>query len=73
MAARKTPQPPRTAGHAWGPERVRLGLSLRRLAELSGVERSVLSRVESGRMIPTGDEFDAVMVALRLASSGDVA
>ena len=69
MARRKTPQPPRTAGNAWGPERVRLGLSLRRLAELSGVERSVLSRVESGRMIPTGDEFDAVMVALRKAAS----
>jgi hypothetical protein len=64
MAARRTPQPLRTGGKAWGPERVRLGLSLDRLSELSGVPASLLSLAEHGRLVPTGDEFTAVMRAL---------
>lgn len=65
MAARKTPQPLRTGGRAWGPERVRLGLSLDRLAELSGVPAPTLSLIEHGRVIPTGEEFDRVYRVLR--------
>ena len=65
MAARKTPQPPRTAGYAWGHQRVRLGVSLRELERLSGVHRSYLSLAEAGRLIPSGEEYDAVMAALR--------
>jgi len=71
MAARKTPQPPKTAGAAWGPERVRLGLSLRALETLSGVNRATLSLVESGRLVPTGREYDAVTVALATVRQGE--
>jgi predicted transcriptional regulator len=65
MAARKHPQPPKTAGYAWGPERVSLGLSLRRLEILSGISRVTLSLVEAGRIIPSGTEYRAVNDALR--------
>jgi hypothetical protein len=68
MAARKTPQPPRTAGNAWGPQRVALGISLRRLEQLSGVSRVTLSLAEAGRLIPTGEEYQAVMAALDAVS-----
>lgn len=54
-----------TGGRAWGPERVALGISIRKLAELSGVDKAILSLVENGRMIPTGPEYDAVMNVLR--------
>ena len=64
MAARKHPEPPRTAGNAWGPQRVALGLSLRKLEDLSGISRATLSLAESGRLIPTGAEYQAVMKAL---------
>jgi DNA-binding transcriptional regulator YiaG len=59
----------RTAGGAWGPQRVALGLSLRALARLSGVNIVTLSLAEQGRLIPTGEEYQAVMQAL--ASQGD--
>ena len=62
-----THAPLRTGGRAWGPERVRLGLSIRRLAVLSGVDKAILSQVENGRMIPSGAEYDAVTDALRKA------
>ena len=65
MAARKHPQPPTTAGGAWGPERVSLGLSLRHLQDLSGISRATLSLIEAGRMIPTSREWTAVTEALR--------
>ena len=55
----------RTGGRSWGPERVRLGISITELARLSGVNKGILSMVENGRMIPTGPEHDAVMDALR--------
>jgi hypothetical protein len=54
----------KTAGGAWGPQRVALGLSLRALAKLSGVNIVTLSLAEQGRLIPTGDEYQAVMSAL---------
>lgn len=67
MARRRTRPPLRTAGSAWGPERVSLGLSMRQLEELSGVDRAILSLVEQGRLIPTGAQYQAVMEALRRA------
>lgn len=73
MAARKTPQPLRTGGHAWGQQRVRLGVSMNRLAALSGVSKSILSLAEQGRYLPTGEEWEAVSRALREVQQGDVA
>jgi len=65
MATRVTRPPLRTGGRAWGPERVRLGVSLRQLQALSGVDRAILSLAENGRLVPTGAEYQAVMSALR--------
>lgn len=59
--------PLRTGGRAWGPARVALGISIRRLADLSGVDKAILSMAENGRLIPTGAEYDAVMAALDAA------
>lgn len=59
----------KTGGHLWGPERVRLGMSLRQLAAASGVPAPMLSLYEAGRMIPRGDEFERVMSALRNAAA----
>lgn len=73
MAKRNTPPPPRTAGYAWGPERVRLGLSLRMLRDLSGVPINYLSMVEAGRCIPTSDEYDRVTAALARVRGGETA
>ena len=71
MAARRTPQPLRTGGHAWGQQRVRLNVSMNRLAELSGVSKSLLSLAEQGRYLPTGAEWEAVSRALRDVQQGD--
>ena len=38
---------------------------MRELERQSGVNRYVLSLAEQGRLIPTGEEFDAVMAVLR--------
>lgn len=65
--------PLRTGGRAWGPERVELGLSLNRLAALSGVNKAILSQAENGRLIPSGAEWKAVMDALRKAREEAVA
>ncbi len=54
-----------TGGSAWGPERVRLGLSIRELSRRSGIDKAILSMVENGRLIPSADEYQAVMAALR--------
>jgi transcriptional regulator with XRE-family HTH domain len=63
-----------TGGSAWGPERVRLGLSLRELSRRSGIAVPYLSLAENGRMIPSAAEYDAVTRVLREAAahaSGD--
>jgi transcriptional regulator with XRE-family HTH domain len=60
-----THAPLHTGGRVWGPERVRLRLSIRTLAVLSGVDKAILSQAENGRLIPTGAEYDAVTAALR--------
>ena len=54
----------KTAGAAWGPQRVALGLSLRELSKLCGVNIVTLSLAEQGRLVPTGDEYQKVMAAL---------
>lgn len=53
-----------TGGHAWGDDRVRLGISLRQLSELTGIPRGYLSMAERGRLVPTGEEYRRVMAAL---------
>jgi predicted transcriptional regulator len=63
----------RTAGGAWGPQRVALGLSLRDLAKLSGVNHVTLALAEQGRLIPTGDEYQKVMRALDSRKTDDAA
>ncbi len=69
MARRSTPQPLRTRGFAWGPERVRLGLSMKELARRVGINHGTLSHIEGGRMVPTGDEWSRVMAVLRDAEA----
>ena len=70
---KQTTTPLRSGGHAWGPERVALGISIRKLADLSGVDKAILSMVENGRMIPSGAEYQAVSEALRKAREGAIA
>lgn len=65
MAATKTPQQLKTGGHAWGAMRVRVGISIRRLSEMTGIPRGYLSMAETGRLVPTGDEYAKVMDALQ--------
>ena len=72
MQNRATP-PLRTGGNAWGPERVALGISIRKLADLSGVDKAILSMAENGRLVPTGAEYQKVMDALRTVREGLVA
>ena len=56
--------PLRTGGRAWGQERVKLGISIRTLAVLSGVDKAILSMAENGRLIPSGEEWTKVREAL---------
>lgn len=58
-------RPLRTAGRVWGPERVKLGLTIRELEKLSGVDKAYISMAESGRMVPTAEEYQAIMEAFR--------
>lgn len=67
------PHAHRTGGHLWGPRRAAARISLRQLAEASGINRGDLSRFETGRMIPTGAEFDRVMAALDRLMGGAAA
>lgn len=54
---------------AWGPERIRLGLSLRELSKRSGIDKAILSMAENGRLIPTADEYQAVTRVLEDAKA----
>jgi transcriptional regulator with XRE-family HTH domain len=54
----------KSTGFVWGRRRVELGLSVRDLARLSGVNAGDLSKFENGRMIPRAEEFDRVMLVL---------
>lgn len=62
--------PLRTGGRLWGPERVRLGVSLDRLSEMTGINKGILSMAENGRIIPTGAEYDLVRDALEKMRQG---
>jgi hypothetical protein len=62
--AGRTTKPLATGGSAWGPKRVELGLSIRELSERTGVNRGILSMAETGRLIPTAEEWTAVWDAL---------
>lgn len=42
---------------------------MRELARLAGVSKAILSQVERGRMIPTGEEFIRVTAALEKVAS----
>lgn len=70
MAARNTPPPFTTGGRLWGNERVRLRVSLSSLAAKSGVPKGSLSLMEHGRLIPTSEEYDAVIAALAELGKG---
>ena len=59
----------RTGGLAWGPERVRLGISIRELAHRSGGDKAILSMAEHGRLVPKADEYEAVTRVLREAAA----
>jgi transcriptional regulator with XRE-family HTH domain len=48
----------------WGPQRARLGISLRELEARTGIGRGDLSRMENRGLEPTSDEFDRIMAAL---------
>lgn len=63
MAARKDQQLV-TGGYAWGAMRVRAGMSIRKLSDLTGIPRGYLSMAERGRLVPTGEEYAAVMAVL---------
>jgi transcriptional regulator with XRE-family HTH domain len=69
MTSHRTPPPLRTKGFAWGPERVRLGISLNELSRRVGINKGTLSYIEGGRMVPTAAEYQRVMAALRDAEA----
>jgi transcriptional regulator with XRE-family HTH domain len=74
MMARRKTIPPISAGtEAWGPERLRLGVSLRQLEAATGISRLHLSMIERGRMIPSYAEMVAVADALRAIEAGAAA
>lgn len=68
-----TRTPLRTGGRLWGPRRVALGLTMRKLEELSGVDKAWLSMAENGKYIPTGEQYDAVERALRAVEQERIA
>ena len=70
MTSHRTPPPLRTRGFAWGPERVRLGISLNELSRRVGINKGTLSYIEGGRMVPTAAEYQRVMAVLRDAEDG---
>ena len=45
-------------------QRVEKGLSIRKLAELTGLSSGAISRWESGKRIPSIESFNKVMAAL---------
>ncbi len=70
MAARKQPQQLKTGPALWGPTRARLGISLRTLEAATGIVRGDLSKMEHGRLFPTGKEYESVTEALAKLEGG---
>lgn len=65
MAARTQPQAlVLREGSAWSARRVAAGLSIRRLAGLTGISRGDLSRIDQGRQIPTPEQAALLLAAL---------
>ena len=58
--------PLHTGGFLWGPIRVERGMGITELARRSNINIGNMSLMENGRLIPTGEEFRRVMVALGL-------
>jgi transcriptional regulator with XRE-family HTH domain len=54
----------RTGGYLWGQQRVAARVSLRQLANASGINKGVISLMEHGRLIPTGVEYERITAAL---------
>ena len=46
-----------------------LGVSIRELADMTGVQKADLSRIESGRMVPSWQEWQKVTAALEGVAS----
>ena len=69
MGRRHTLPPLRTRGFVWGPQRVRLGISLAELSKRVGINKGTLSYLESGRMVPTAAEYERVLAVLRDAEA----
>lgn len=69
MAARTSKQALQSGGLLWGPKRVRLGISIRQLATASGINRGMISLMETGRMVPTSAEYDAIMAGFDIIAS----
>lgn len=61
--------PLRHGSFLWGPWRARLGLSLRDLQELTGINRATLSLAERGKIQVPAAMFDKVTAALERAQS----
>jgi DNA-binding XRE family transcriptional regulator len=59
----------RTKGSAWGPRRVELGISINDLSRRSGIQKADLARIESGRMVPTWEEYTKVAAILGLGTA----
>ena len=49
----------------WGRRRVEADLSIRDLADLTGINTGLLSMLERGRWLPTPDEAERITAALR--------
>ena len=45
-------------------QRLERGLSLRKVSDLTGISSAALSRLESGKRIPSVESFNKVMTAL---------
>ena len=54
----------RTFGELIKEQRIKQGLSLREVSEMSGVSRAALSRWETGQRVPSIETFNKVMAAL---------
>lgn len=49
--------------------RTDLRISLRKLEKMTGISRSTLSRIESGKRSPTLDELEALAIVLKCEMS----
>jgi len=65
MAARTTQQSlVLREGSPWSARRVAAGLSIRKLSDLSGINRGDLSRIDQGRQIPTPEQAALLLRAI---------